>query len=102
VRELENTVMRAAIRAAGQELQQIPLQELFPDAVDPRRPEGVSGSGAVALGTYQQETRRFQKELLQRALDSMDWKIAETAAALDLTRGHVYNLIREFGLSRNR
>jgi Nif-specific regulatory protein len=102
VRELENAVTRAAIRAAGQELRQIPLQELFPDTVDPRRPDAVPGSAAAALGTYQQETRRFQKELLQRALDSMDWKIAETAAALDLTRGHVYALIREFGLVRNR
>ena len=34
-------------------------------------------------------------------LEDVKWNITEAAQRLDLTRAHVYNLIRLFGLSRN-
>ena len=52
--------------------------------------------------TFQEETRRFQSELLQSTLEATGYNIAATARRLDLTRSHVYNLIRSFGLGRGR
>lgn len=106
VRQLEHAIERAAIRAAGQTLRQIPVKELFRDSVDARK--GATDGGSVlwapgaSHGTFQDETRRFQRELLQRALDAVDWNVAVTAKHLDLTRGHVYALIKDFALSRAR
>ena len=50
--------------------------------------------------TFQEATRRFQAQLLRRALEETEWNIVETARRLDLARSHVYNLIRAFGLTR--
>jgi len=50
--------------------------------------------------SFQEGTRRFQRDLLCRTLDETDWNITETARRLDLARSHVYNLIRAFGLMR--
>jgi Nif-specific regulatory protein len=51
--------------------------------------------------TFQEETRRFQANLVQRALEAADWNVAAASRALDLTRAHLYNLIKAFGLSRH-
>ena len=40
--------------------------------------------------------------LLRTTLAETSWNIAETARRLDLARSHVYNLIRAFGLERER
>jgi Nif-specific regulatory protein len=91
VRELANCVEAAAIRAAGEGANQISVAHLFRRSVTP--------SGPTTL-TFQEETRRFQSEVLQRALAACDWNISATARQLDLTRAHVYNLIKSFGLER--
>lgn len=104
VRQLEHAIERAAIRAAGQNLRQIQVRELFRDSLEMRKVDAGSALWApgAAHATFQEETRRFQRELLQRALDAVDWNVAVAAKHLDLTRGHVYALIKEFGLSRAR
>ena len=43
---------------------------------------------------------RFQKQLLEAALEESDWNVAETARRLDLSRSHFYNLVNAFGLKR--
>ena len=50
--------------------------------------------------TFQNATRQFQRQLLQDALEESGWNIMQAARRLDLTRTHVYNLIRAFGLRR--
>ena len=52
--------------------------------------------------TWQQATRRFQEQFLRRMLEETGWNVLETAARLDLARSHIYNLIRAFGLKRER
>jgi Nif-specific regulatory protein len=95
VRELAHAVQAAVVRAAGEGVLRVERRHLFPDeALDPR------GGGAPAPMTFQQATRRFQAELLKRTLDEASWNVTETATRLDLTRQHVYNMIRAFGLER--
>jgi Nif-specific regulatory protein len=92
VRQLENAVQAAVIRAAGERAERVERQHLFPDASPGREPD-------TAL-TFQEATRRFQTELLRRTLDDTQWNVVETARRLDLARSHIYNLIRAFGLER--
>jgi transcriptional regulator with GAF, ATPase, and Fis domain len=66
---------------------------VFRDSADGRAPDRT-------LLTFQEQTRRFQAGLVGRALEGADWNVAATARNLDLTRAHVYNLIRSFGLAR--
>jgi Nif-specific regulatory protein len=87
--------MRAAvIRAAGEGVSQVAHTHLFPDAAPIDEPDRTE--------TFQEATRRFQKNLLTTMLEETQWNVVETARRLDLARSHVYNLIRAFGLERER
>jgi hypothetical protein len=90
VRELANAIEAAVIRAAGTGATQVEPAHLFP---------GVTPDPATTL-TFHASTRRFQAELLAKALADHDWNVTQTAHDLDLTRAHVHNLIRAFGLTR--
>jgi Nif-specific regulatory protein len=95
VRELAHVVEAGTIRAAAQDVAQVEASHLF--GTQERAVEGQERTL-----TFQEETRRFQAELLSATLESTGWNIAATARRLDLTRSHVYNLIRAFGLARSR
>jgi Nif-specific regulatory protein len=92
IRQLANVVRRAVMRAASDGVLQIERHHLFPDQVPP------SGGGRL---TFQEATRRFQADFLRRALEENGWNVTDTAAKLELTRSHVYNLIKAFGLGRS-
>jgi Nif-specific regulatory protein len=111
VRQLAHIVEVGAIRAAGQGARQIESAHLFKESAEPgqatNRDGGRDGDRAsadpdVPHGTFQEETRQFQKEFLARALKAADWNVATAARRLDLTRGHVYALIKALGLTRER
>jgi Nif-specific regulatory protein len=93
VRQLEHVLEAAAIRAAGEGSTRVARRHVCPD--DP-----VAGDEAGSR-SFQDETRRFQRELLERTLRETEWNVAETARRLDLARSHVYNLVKAFGLSRD-
>lgn len=95
IRELGHTIEAATIRAAGEGVPQVEISHVFGarEATKERDPESI---------TFQEETRRFQTDLLRSALQATGFNIAATARRLDLTRSHVYNLIRAFGLGRDQ
>jgi len=93
VRQLANIIERAAAFAAGE----------GGPAIESRHLEGApaaASGGASDDGTYQEATRRFQKQLLERALKSNDWNVAATARKLQLSRSNLYELIKTHGLER--
>jgi transcriptional regulator with GAF, ATPase, and Fis domain len=95
VRELENKISRAAVRAWWEHSPVIERRHIFSD--DPE----ADASGGAQL-TYQQATRRCQERIVREALEEANWSVAEAARLLDVTRAHVYNLIRAFGLERGK
>lgn len=95
VRQLANSIEAAAIRCAGEGSQQIEIAHVFPESPD--RP----GEAPLEL-TFQEATRQFQARLLRDTLEETGWNVVETSRRLDLARSHVYNLIRTFGLERQR
>jgi Nif-specific regulatory protein len=87
VRELAHAIEAAAIRAAGEGAKAVEATHLF--------------APVAAAPSVSRAPLTFQAALVQRALDSAEWNVASAARTLDLTRAHVYNLIKAFGLSRN-
>jgi Nif-specific regulatory protein len=88
VRELRGKVEAALIRASAEGAPQVELRHF--------QGEPLKGQPT----TFHEATRSFQRELLRRELVAQNWRVAEVAKALDLTRAHVYNLINQFELSR--
>jgi Nif-specific regulatory protein len=95
VRQLANAIEAAAIRCAGEGLQQMEMAHVFPESSE--RP-----AEALHELTFQEATRQFQARLLKDTLAETGWNVVETSRRLDLARSHVYNLIRAFGLERQR
>jgi Nif-specific regulatory protein len=93
IRQLAHCIEAAVIRTCGDGVLKVECSHVFPQAVP------VPATPSV---TFQEATRRFQGDLLRQTLDATDWNVSETARRLDLTRTHVYNLIRAFGLQRQR
>ena len=94
VRQLENAIEAACIRAAGEGAPEVGRRHVFPGA------PGADEAGDAAGRTFQEETRRFQRELLTRTLEETGWNVAAAARRLDLARSHLYNLIKAFDLAR--
>ncbi|HEY7371841.1 MAG TPA: sigma-54-dependent Fis family transcriptional regulator [Polyangia bacterium] len=94
IRELANTIQAGAVRAFGERAPLIERQHLFPTD---GTPSGAPGSDDVS---FHAATRRFQRELVRRALDQTGGNVAATARLLQITRAHTYNLLATFGLRR--
>ncbi|WP_437960340.1 sigma-54-dependent Fis family transcriptional regulator [Sorangium sp. So ce119] len=95
LRQLEHAIETAVIRAAGEGARQVERRHLFPA-------EGATAGPEGRRPTFHEATRQFQERFLREALDELEWNITAVANALDLTRAHVYNLIRAFGFERRR
>jgi Nif-specific regulatory protein len=91
VRQLENTIEAAVIRAAGDDSPTVRTTHLFPDAQAKTEETGLN---------LHQATRRFQRDLLLRTLSEAGGNVAETARRLGIARAHVYNLFKSLGVQR--
>jgi transcriptional regulator with GAF, ATPase, and Fis domain len=89
VRELAHRIESAAIHAHLRGSDRIELLDVFPDD---------AAATTSEVETLQGATRRFQRQHISVVLRSTEWNVLETARVLDVSRSHVYNLIRTFGL----
>jgi Nif-specific regulatory protein len=94
VRQLAHAIEAAVIRAAGEAARWVERRHVFPESDSDATEEDQSFS-------FQEATRRFQRELVLKTLAETSWNVAETARRLDLARSHVYNLIKAFGIERD-
>jgi Nif-specific regulatory protein len=90
VRQLQNCIEAAVIRASAEGVSQIESRHVFPDVA----------ADSDSSQSFQAATRRFQAQHVARTLDDTGWNVVETARRLEVTRSHVYNLIRAHGLER--
>jgi transcriptional regulator with GAF, ATPase, and Fis domain len=93
VRELSHRIEAAAIRASAEAVSQIEASHLGVEP-PPARESGYDGD------TLQEGTRRYQRELIRSALEATGWNVTEAARRLDITRGHIYNLVKALGVER--
>ncbi|APR84940.1 Hypothetical protein A7982_10289 [Minicystis rosea] len=92
VRALYNCVFRAVVAAAGEQARVIERHHVFPDD------EGAESRPA----TLEEERRRSDRQIVERALDAADWNRTQAAERLGISRSHIYNLIESLGIKRKR
>ncbi len=94
IRQLSHLVEAATIRAVADESPEIEATHFGSvRAGTPKSdPEGC---------TFHDGTRRYQRELLRNTLQAAGGNVSEAARRLDLTRAHVYTLLKTFGLDRD-
>ncbi len=90
-RQLKNAIEAAVIRASGEKSTTLHEHHVFPK---------LEAATEAPAKTLQQQTREFQRKVVRETLEKNDWNVTETARQLDLARSHVYNLIKEFQLTR--
>ncbi|RKH59221.1 sigma-54-dependent Fis family transcriptional regulator [Corallococcus aberystwythensis] len=91
VRQLRHRLEAALIRACHEAATWIEPRHLSESLqAPPERP-----------ASFHEATRQFQCELIRRVLKEVDWNVSEAALRLDLTRAHVYNLLKAFELKRD-
>lgn len=95
VRELANAIEAAVARAAHCVATQVERCHVFEDP-----PSKITNDLDDESGSLQEATRHFQARLLRKTLEGASWNISVTATKLDITRQHVYNLMRAFGIDR--
>lgn len=91
VRELANRIESACIHAQLRGSEWIEGRDVLPDLSTAGDGEGYG---------LQEATRRFQRKHVLAVLESTDWNAIEAARLLDVSRSHIYNLIRAFDLKR--
>ena len=86
----------ATIRAAGDSAPQVELSHLA------MKPEpALAPIGEDEAVTFHAGTRRYQRALLEQMLRATGGNVSEAARRLDLTRGHIYTLMKTLGLDRS-
>ncbi len=101
IRQLENAIARGWAAALGKRERAIEAHHLFGDKA--LREEREPGTADAFAGlSFQEATRRFQARLVQETLTASDWNVSETARKLDMSRSHLNDLIKAFGLARRK
>jgi len=92
VRQLSNAVERAVARASVTGSPVAEYRHLFNERGD--------DDGSTRSLSWQEATRRFQRDLLTRTLQEAGGNVSEVSRRLDLVRSHVYTMIGTFGLTK--
>jgi Nif-specific regulatory protein len=100
VRELENVVQRAVVLSDGPtiEVAQLPpAMRTMTVAEEPvAQPAAPGEQGAeTPIASYEEEIRRFKRNLILRTLREYGWRKAESARALGVARGYLHRLIHQ-------
>jgi len=97
VRELENVIQRAVVLSHG------PTIELsnLPTALHSGVQESVTEAECLPEGrvsAYEEEIKRFKRNLVLRTLREYGWRKAESARALGMARGYLHRLINQLDI----
>jgi transcriptional regulator with PAS, ATPase and Fis domain len=93
VRELAHQVEAGALQAELRNSDRIEPEDLFPEQRHHEAESEPSPSLHLA-------TRAFQRKHVRSVLDATDWNMSETARLLDISRTHLYTLVRTLDINR--
>jgi Nif-specific regulatory protein len=94
IRRLASAVEEAALRAHEDGVLVIEQQHLFPHT------NGSSAGGKKERPSLQAAMQAYQARVVAEALEHAGWNVTDAAEQLDITRSHVYNLIKAHGLKK--
>jgi two-component system, NtrC family, response regulator AtoC len=102
VRELENVVQRAVVLSDGPniEVSQLPVAMRAITVVEESAAAATPSQRAerepeTPITSYEDEIRRFKRNLILRTLREYGWRKAESARALGVARGYLHRLIHQ-------
>jgi transcriptional regulator with PAS, ATPase and Fis domain len=98
VRELRNVIERAVVLAEGKSITLADLTERVRGGARPPEPEAVET--AEASGDYKEHVRRYETELLLRALRKHDGNQTEAAKSLGLPLRTLVHKIQTYGIKK--
>ncbi|MBS2014290.1 MAG: sigma-54-dependent Fis family transcriptional regulator [Deltaproteobacteria bacterium] len=93
VRELAHRIEAAALAAEQRSSDRVELRDVFPGQASP-------ATGGAAHLTLQDATRAFQRKHVAAVLEATGWNMTETARILDVSRAHLYTIVRGLELTR--
>lgn len=98
IRQLRNVVERLVIMCGAK----ITEQDILDFAAPPRRPSANNSPTAMyeSYDKFQEFKDHIEKEFIQFHLEKNNWNISKTAEVLDIQRSHLYNKMREYGISK--
>ncbi len=97
VRELENVIERAIILSKGHELSPVD----FPDALQGCVQPSASQDSENYNLHLKDALKSPEKDLIIKALDSVDWNRNEAASSLGINRTTLYKKMHKYGLIKN-
>ena len=95
VRELENTIERA-LAICGE------TQQLTPEHFPQFTQAGGAETSAALENSLKAKLHVMERQFILEALQRSGWKITRTAESLDVTRQHLHNKIKQYGLNEHR
>ena len=95
IRELKNTIESATIQAILEG-----NKEISPHHLSAEQP--LAAENTEQTTDFKQATLLFQREFLQKHLESHNWNVSETARDISLSRSQLNNLIKAFNLARDK
>jgi len=97
VRQLENIIQRAVVLSDGPTIELSNLPATFHAGVqEPLTEVECLPEGTASL--YEEEIKRFKRNLILRTLRECGWKKAESARALGVARGYLHRLINQLDI----
>jgi len=102
VRELRNIVTHMGLLASGK---RITVEDIPPEIRENQSPETVL---PLTYGEFKElkkklkedAVRDMEREFIRNALDANGWNVSRTAAAVDMDRRYLQNLMKRYGISR--
>jgi two-component system, NtrC family, response regulator AtoC len=101
VRELENIIQRAVVLSDGPTIECSNLPPAFRSLAQ----KPVADAESLAVGkasTYEEEIKRFKRNLVVRTLRECGWRKAESARALGVARGYLHRLINQLDIREDQ
>src|SRR5207245_9369101 len=65
-----------------------------------QKAEAATPDSEAPLMSYEEEIRRFKRNLILRTLRECGWRKAESARALGVARGYLHRLINQLGIQQ--
>jgi DNA-binding NtrC family response regulator len=97
VRQLENIIQRAVVLSDGPTIELSNLPAAFHSGVqEPLTEVECLPEGKVS--SYEEELKRFKRNLILRTLRDCGWRKAESARALGVARGYLHRLINQLDI----
>ncbi|MBX3189193.1 MAG: sigma-54-dependent Fis family transcriptional regulator [Labilithrix sp.] len=97
VRELAHQIETAALAAEQRGSDRVEERDLFPERASTELDAKTDGPRS-----FHRATRAFQRKHVGAVLESTGWNMSEAARILDVSRAHLYTIVRSLGLSRVR